>query len=42
VPQLECPQKVHGAIERFLAGKPQPHRVRARPATPVRRAAGTA
>src|SRR4051794_17482240 len=42
VPQLECPRKVHGAIERFLAGKPQPHSVRSRTAAPVRRAAGTA
>jgi pimeloyl-ACP methyl ester carboxylesterase len=42
VPQLECPRKVHGAIERFLAGKPQPHGVRSRTAAPVRRAAGTA
>jgi pimeloyl-ACP methyl ester carboxylesterase len=42
VPQLECPRKVHGAIERFLQGKPQPHGVRSRGAAPVRRAAGTA
>jgi pimeloyl-ACP methyl ester carboxylesterase len=42
VPQLECPRKVHNAIERFLAGKQQPHGVRARTAAPVRRAAGTA
>ncbi len=42
VPQLECPTKVHGAIERFLAGKPQQHGVRARSAAPLRRAAGTA
>jgi pimeloyl-ACP methyl ester carboxylesterase len=42
VPQLECPQKVHGAIDRFLAGKPQAHGARTRAAAPVRRAAGTA
>src|SRR4051812_15881283 len=42
VPQLECPRKVHTAIERFLSGKPQPHGARSRGAAPVRRAAGTA
>jgi pimeloyl-ACP methyl ester carboxylesterase len=43
VPQLECPRKVHGAIERFLAGKPQPHGARTRPgATVERRAARSA
>jgi pimeloyl-ACP methyl ester carboxylesterase len=30
VPQLECPRKVHNAIERFLAGRPQPHGSRSR------------
>ena len=43
VPQLECPQKVHGAIARFLAGKPEPHGSRSRVAVPsVRGAARTA
>jgi pimeloyl-ACP methyl ester carboxylesterase len=44
VPQLECPRKVHGAIDRFLADKPQPHgatRSRAGAAVP-RRAARSA
>ncbi len=30
VPQLECPRKVHGAIGRFLSGRPQSHGVRTR------------
>ena len=30
VPQLECPRKVHGAIDRFLSGRPQPHGARTR------------
>jgi pimeloyl-ACP methyl ester carboxylesterase len=42
VPQLECPAKVHGAIERFLLGKPQPHGARARAAAPVRGTARSA
>jgi pimeloyl-ACP methyl ester carboxylesterase len=42
VPQLECPQQVHAAIDRFLAGKSQTQGARTRAAAPVRRAAGTA
>jgi pimeloyl-ACP methyl ester carboxylesterase len=44
VPQLECPRRVHGEIERFLAARPQPHgaRTRAASATPARRAARSA
>lgn len=30
VPQLECPRKVHGAIGRFLSGRPQSQGVRTR------------
>ena len=42
VPQLECPRAVHGAIERFLSGKPQPYGVASRTGAAARRAAGTA
>jgi pimeloyl-ACP methyl ester carboxylesterase len=43
VPQLECPRKVHGAIERFLSGKSQSHAARTRSgATIERRAARSA
>jgi pimeloyl-ACP methyl ester carboxylesterase len=42
VPQLECPRKVHGAIERFLLGKPQPHGARSYARTSVRGAAHSA
>jgi hypothetical protein len=31
-PQIECPRKAHAAIDRFLAGKPEPHGVRSRTA----------
>jgi pimeloyl-ACP methyl ester carboxylesterase len=30
VPQIECPRRVHGAIERFLSGRPEPHGARTR------------
>jgi pimeloyl-ACP methyl ester carboxylesterase len=42
VPQLECPGQVHGAIERFLAGRPQPHGARTHAASPARGAARSA
>jgi pimeloyl-ACP methyl ester carboxylesterase len=43
VPQLECPRKVHAAIERFLTGQPEPHGARSRAAAPTtRRAARSA
>jgi pimeloyl-ACP methyl ester carboxylesterase len=42
VPQLECPRKVHSAIERFLSGRPAPHGARTRAAAPAARAASSA
>jgi pimeloyl-ACP methyl ester carboxylesterase len=42
VPQLECPRKVHTAIERFLAGKPLPHGARSRAGSAVRGTARSA
>ena len=44
VPQLECPQDLHGAVERFLSAGPGAHGARARTAAPgsARRAARSA
>jgi pimeloyl-ACP methyl ester carboxylesterase len=42
VPQLECPRKVHGAIERFLSGRSEPHGARTRVSVAGGRAARSA
>jgi pimeloyl-ACP methyl ester carboxylesterase len=43
VPQLECPGQVHGAIQRFLSGRAQPHSARTRvPSGTARRTARSA